>query len=76
MEDKILTILGDINYELLTYTGSNIVDDGIVNSLDLIMIISGLEEAFGIEIDTGEISEENFGNKDCIIKMMKRLTEK
>lgn len=76
MEDKILTILGNINDELLTYTGSNMVDDGIVNSLDLIMIISGLEEEFGIEIDAEEISEENFGNKDCIIALIKRLTEK
>lgn len=63
MEDKILAILGNINDELLTYAGQNMVDDGVVNSLDLIMLISELEETFRIEIDAEEVSEENFGNK-------------
>lgn len=75
MEDKILGIIGNINDELLTYTGRNMVDDGVVNSLDLIMIISELEEGFGIEIDAEDVTEENFGNKDCIIALIKRLVE-
>ena len=76
MEDKILAILGNIKDELLTYTGLNMVDDGIVNSLDLIMIISELEEAFDIEIDAEEVTEDNFGNKDCIVALVKKLAEK
>ena len=75
MEDKIVAILGNINDELLTYTGQNMVDDGIVNSLDLIMLISELEEGFGIEIDAEDVTEENFGNKDHIIALVKRLTD-
>lgn len=76
MEDKILGVLGDINAELLTYTGQNMVEDGIVNSLDLIMMISELEDAFRIEIDAEDVTEENFGNKDRIIALIKRLIEK
>lgn len=76
MEDRILAILGNINDELLTYAGLNMVDDGIVNSLDLIMIISELEEAFRIEIDAEYVTEEYFGNKDCIIALIKKLTKK
>ena len=76
MEDKILAILGNVKDELLTYTGLNMVDDGIVNSLDLIMIISELEEAFDIEIDAEEVTEENFGNKDCVVALIKKLAEK
>lgn len=75
MEDKVLAIVGNVKDELLTYTGLNMVDDGIVNSLDLIMIISELEKAFDIEIDAEEVTEENFGNKDCIVDLIKKLTE-
>ena len=76
MEEKILGVLGNVNDELLTYTGQNMVDDGIVNSLDLIMMISELEDTFRIEIDAEDVTEENFGNKDRIIALIKRLIEK
>ena len=76
MEDKILGVLGNVNDELLTYTGQNMVEDGIVNSLDLIMMISELEDTFRIEIDAEDVTEENFGNKDRIIALIKRLIEK
>ncbi len=74
MEKKILDILADVNDELLTYTGNNMVDDSIVNSFELISIISELEDTFDIEIDAGEVTEENFGNKDRIIALIKRMT--
>ena len=33
MEEKVLKILAETNEELLTYTGSNMLEDGLVNSL-------------------------------------------
>ena len=39
-------------------------------------IISELEDAFSIEIDAEYVTEENFGNKDCIITLIKKLTKK
>ena len=76
MEKKILEILGNASEELLTYTGTNMVDDDVIDSFGLIAIISELEEAFDIEIDAGYVTEENFGNKDCIISLIRRLTER
>lgn len=74
MEKKVLEILGNASEEILTYTGLNMVDDDIIDSFGLISIISELEEAFKIEIDAEYVTEENFGNKDCIIALIKRLT--
>lgn len=75
MEAKVLEILRKASEELLTYEGSNMVDDDVIDSFTLISIISELEEVFGIEIDAEYVTEENFGNKDRIIALMKRLTE-
>lgn len=75
MEEKVLAILADSNEELLTYTGSNMVDDDVVDSFELINIISKLEDEFGIEIDAADVTEENFGNKDRIIALVKELVE-
>ena len=75
MEEKILDIIGNVSEELLTYTGTNMVDDDILDSFKLISLISELEEAFGIEIDAEYVTEENFGNKDCIITLIKKITQ-
>ena len=72
METKILDILKNASEELITYTGTNMVEDDVIDSFGLITIISELEEAFGIEIDAEYVTEENFGNKDCIIALIKK----
>ena len=76
MEEKILEILAGTNEEILTYTGPNMVDDDIIDSFELIAIISRLEDEFDIEIDAGDVTEENFGNKDRVIALIKRMTGK
>ncbi len=73
MEDKILEILKDINEDILSYNGDNMVTDGIINSFEIIEIVAEIENAFDIEIDTENIIAENFENKDTIIKMAKRV---
>lgn len=73
MEEKVLEILEDVNEELLTYTGNNMMEDGLVNSFSFITMISELEDAFDIDIDPTLLEEEYFGNKDRIIKTIKEL---
>jgi len=75
MEEKVLNILAEVNEELLTYTGNNMLKDGLVNSLTFISMVSELEDAFDIEFDASLLEEEYFGNKDRIIKTIKELLE-
>ncbi|MBE5869558.1 MAG: acyl carrier protein [Lachnospiraceae bacterium] len=73
MEEKILEILAANNEDILDYTGDNMLEDGIVDSFEIIAIVGDLEEEFDIEIDAAYVVEEYFGNKDAIIKLMKML---
>lgn len=73
MEEKVLHILAEINEELLTYTGGNMLEDGLVNSLSFITMVSDLEDAFDLEFDEVLLEEEYFGNKDRIIQTIKEL---
>ncbi len=75
MEQRILDILAGVNDELLTYTGPNMVDDEIIDSFELIALVSRLEDEFDIEIDAGDVTAENFGNKDCIIELIKKMVK-
>ena len=73
MEEKVLKILAEPNEELLTYTGSNMLEDGRVNSLSVVTMIGDLEDAFEIDFDPALLEEEYFGNKDRIIQTIKEL---
>lgn len=73
MKEKILAFLGEINEEILTYTGTNMMGDDLIDSFELITLISNLEEEFDIEIDAEYVTVENFANKDSIIDLVKKL---
>lgn len=75
MEEKILKILGEVNKELLTYTGDNMLKDGLLDSFELIDMIGDLEDAFDIDIDAAYVVEKYVGNKDRIIALIKMLKE-
>jgi len=73
MEEKVLKILAEVNEELLTYTGNNMLEDGLVNSFSFVTMVSELEDAFDIDFDPTLLEEEYFGNKERIIKTIKEL---
>jgi len=72
-EERILAVLANVNEKILTYSGPNMMEDGTLDSFELIEIVSQLEEEFDIEIDAEYAVIENFGNKEAIISLMKKL---
>lgn len=73
MTERILQILRDVNEEIISYDGTNMMGDGLVDSFELIDIVSQLEEEFDIEIDGQYVTVEYFANKDTIIALIKKL---
>ena len=63
MEERVLKILEEINEDIITYDGDNMYDEGVISSIDVIEIISELENEFDIEIDAMYADEEYFANK-------------
>ena len=73
MKEKIEKILAEVDDELLTYSGDNMLTDGIINSFELIALVEDLEDTFDIDIDASYVVEKYFGNKDKIIALMEML---
>ena len=72
--EKILSILKESN-NLIDYTKETaLITNGLLDSLELMEIISELEDAFGIEIGMEEIVPENFHNAEAILKLVERLS--
>jgi len=73
MEEKILAILEDINDEILSYEGENMIEDGIINSFQVMDIVADIEDELDIEIDAKYVVEENFHTKQAIFNLIKMI---
>lgn len=71
--EKINRIFEDVNEDILTYEGKNLMEDGIVDSFEVIAIVNGLEEEFNIEIDAEYIDKGCFDSKEGIYGLIKTL---
>ena len=73
MEEKILSILEEVNEDILTDDGKNMIADGIIDSFEIVEIISNIKEEFDIEIGAENVVAANFANKDSTAEMVKRI---
>lgn len=66
MHDKILSILQNVRPEGDFATSSDYLADGLLDSFDIVTLVSALDAAFGISIDGLDILPENFVNAAAI----------
>lgn len=69
---KILKILEDIRPEFDFTTSQNFIDDGYLDSFDMVSLVSALEEEFCILIDALDILPENFSDLEAIANVVKK----
>lgn len=73
MKDKIINILTDLRPEFdFTQEGINFIEEGMIDSFDMVALVSDLESQFGVTIDGIDIVPENFENVDAIINLLKK----
>lgn len=76
MKEKILEILKEVNEDIVTYDGDAMMEEGVIDSFEVIEIVGELEDAFEIEIDAKYVVADNFKNTESIIMLVERLLNK
>ncbi len=76
MKEKIRELLLDEVPGVDFDSSEKLVDDGILDSLSVIKIISALSIEFGINIPYDEIKEDNFNSLDRIAAMVDRISNR
>lgn len=66
MKSQIIDILNGIRPEFDFGTETNFISQGMLDSFDLITLVTELDETFGISIDGTDILPENFESVDSI----------
>jgi len=69
---KILDILTEIRPDLDFNSEKQLVDQGLLDSFDLVSIISELNDAFEINIRVNDLQPENFNSVEAIMALVER----
>ena len=70
MRKKIVDFLTEIRPEFDFEASNNFIEEGMLDSFDIISLVASLDEEFGISIDGTEILPENFSNVDSIFQLL------
>lgn len=73
--DKILEIIREFRPDVDAKNREDLIEGGILDSLDIVNIVSELESEFDVPIPVEEIIPENFNSVSAIQKMIERLEE-
>lgn len=73
--ESIIEILEDVEEDIDYATETALVDDGLLDSFDILQLISSLNEEFDISIPAKDITPENFNSAEAILELVENLLE-
>ena len=71
--EQLLEILKAIRPDVAFENETALIDDGILDSFDVVSIISELDDAFGVQIRITELDPENFNSAEAIWDLVQNL---
>ncbi len=74
--DRVLALLKQVLPHIDFETSADLVDDGILDSLSIVTMISELSMEFGIEFDMAELVPEDLNSLDDITATVEKLLAK
>jgi len=70
MEEKIMAILNELRPEFNFNESLNFIDEGMLDSLDVVNLVTDLDSTFCISIDGADILPHNFSSVDRIVTLL------
>ena len=73
--EELLEVLQDVKDDADFENCTTLIDDGVLDSFDLLQIIAALNDTFDISIPASEIVPANFNSAEAMYRMVQRLQE-
>ena len=73
--EKLLGILTSLHPDVDFATTTDLVDDGILDSLDIVTLVTEIDAEFDVTIPAEEIVPENFNSAEALMALIERLDE-
>ena len=72
MRETILEILSGVRSDVDFENNTKLIDDGILESLDIVAIVGELNDEFDVEISAEDLLPENFNSVDAMVELITR----
>ena len=70
MKKQIIEILSEICPGVDFETETALIDDGLIDSLDIVAVVTELMEAFDVELGVDDLTPENFNSVEAIEELI------
>ncbi|EHP51112.1 hypothetical protein CE91St19_21720 [Odoribacter laneus] len=71
--EKLLELLQGIRPDVDFENEIALVDDGILDSMDIVSIISELDDEFDVQVRINELDPDNFNSMESIWELVQKL---
>ena len=73
--EKLLNILNELHPEVDFENNDSLIDDGILDSLDIVTLVTEINANFDVIIPAEEVVPENFNSAAALMELITRLDE-
>lgn len=73
--EELMELLTALKPEIDFEVEQELIDEGLLDSFDVITLIAEIEDQFGIEVPAEEIVPENFNSAEGIWKLLEQIRE-
>ena len=73
--NELIEILNELHDDVDFENTTGLVEDGILNSLDIVALITEIADRFDVQIPAEEILPENFDSVEALWALITRLDE-
>ena len=73
--NELIEILSDLHDDVDFATETGLIENGILNSLDIVTLITEINDRFDVQIPAEEIMPENFDSAEALWALITRLDE-
>lgn len=73
--EKLLNILNELHPEVDFENNDSLIDDGILDSLDIVTLVTEIYAEFGVMIPAEEIVPENFNSAETLMALITKIDE-
>ena len=75
MREEILEILEELSPDVEFENEIKLIDDGILDSFDIVSLVGELNDAFDVSINVEDLLPENFNCVDAMVELVEHLQE-
>lgn len=73
--DELLMILSDLHPDVDFETEESLIDDMILDSFDIVSLITEINDKFDVTITAKDIIPENFNSAQALYELIQRLED-